>query len=79
MIIFKCDICGMQTNKLDSVILYKKKIDFCEDCRETAENFRKNFEKELIYMNKEHDLDLRQMENNFIKSKIEVKKNDIYC
>ncbi len=78
MIIFKCDICGMQTDKLDSIILYKKKIDYCKNCKEIAKIFRDKFQKELIHMNKEYDLDLRQMENNFIKSKIEVRRNDIY-
>lgn len=70
MIIYKCDICGMQVFELDSIVLYRRKIDYCKDCKEQAEILKEKFRKELTERNKEYDLDLRQMETNFIQSRL---------
>jgi len=74
MIIFKCDICGKQTNKLDSIVLYKKGIDYCKDCKKEVTKLQKDYKKEIDYENVIFDFRLREKETKMIKEVITKEK-----
>lgn len=45
MIIQQCDICKRKVPILDTVVLYKKSIDYCEKCKNKVEKAKKNMKK----------------------------------
>ena len=49
MIIQQCDICKRKVPILDTVVLYKKSIDYCEKCKNKVEKAKKEYEKEIEY------------------------------
>ena len=67
MIIQKCDICLKTVKRLETIIIYKQSIDYCNKCKskieDIIEKFKKdaNFEKELMYAN------LKRKEKDYIK------------
>lgn len=71
MIIFQCDICKrkfVDTNKLESIVLYSKTIDYCENCKKEAERTFDNMKQEIKFRNNEYDLKLKQYEGKLIKN-----------
>ena len=32
MIIYKCDICKKRVGKIESIVLYKTRLDYCNNC-----------------------------------------------
>lgn len=67
MIIYKCDICKKKAEKIESVILYKIKLDYCENCKTTANKIRKALSKSIVYYNTESDKHIVEAEKNIIR------------
>lgn len=67
MIIQKCDICLKTVKNLETIIIYKQSIDYCNKCQKKVEGivekFKKdaNFEKELMHSN------LKRKERDYIR------------
>lgn len=70
MIEIKCDICGKQDVKINTLILHKKKIDYCNDekCIEKVGNIKKEFEREVKVQNIYFNAALKQKENELIRN-----------
>lgn len=67
MIIYKCDICKEKVDKIESVILYKTKLDYCENCKTTANKIRKALSKSIEYYNSEADKEIIEAEKNILR------------
>lgn len=74
MKIYKCDVCGKSVNYLNTIILYKKSFDYCNKCKEQAEEIKDNFKKEVEYENIGLDSRLKTRERSII-SKMRYKVN----
>mgnify|MGYP004506424209 FL=1 len=68
MIIQQCDICKRKVPILDTVVLYKKSIDYCEKCKNKVEKAKKEYEKEIEYEYCILDSRLKSKERNLIKN-----------
>lgn len=68
MIIKKCDFCKKEVDYINTVVLYKKSIDFCEKCRKKAEKIIADFEKEIDYESTMKDIALRNKEKQYLKN-----------
>ena len=73
MIKIKCDICGKEDNNIDTLVLYRKKIDYCNNikCKRKIMKIEKEFRKEIKYQNFMFDCALRNKEKRLLK---EIKK-----
>ena len=67
MIIQQCDICKRKVPILDTVVLYKKSIDYCEKCKDKVEKIKKEYKKEMEYEYCVLDSRLKSKERNLIK------------
>ena len=68
MIIQKCDICKREVPIIDTIVLYKKPIDYCERCRNKVEKIKQEYKQELEYQYCILDSRLRSKEKNLIKN-----------
>lgn len=68
MIIHKCDICKREVPILETIILYKKPIDYCERCRNRIEKAKLEYKREIEYEYCLLDSRLKSKERNLIKS-----------
>ena len=68
MIIHKCDICKREVPILETIILYKKPIDYCERCRNIIEKAKQEYKREIEYEYCLLDSRLKSKERNLIKS-----------
>jgi len=66
MIIQRCDICKKEVDNINSVILYKKNFDYCENCKEEAEELINRFKDERKYQNILYDSVLRNKEMEYL-------------
>ncbi len=66
MILYKCDICGKEFNNLESIVLYSKRIDYCEDCVKEAYRMSQAMKDSIKYYNEEADRQIREAEKNII-------------
>ena len=73
MIKIKCDICGKEDLDINTLVLYRKKIDFCNNlkCKRKILKIQKEFEREIKYQNTLFDCYLRSKEKQLLK---EIKK-----
>ena len=67
MIIQQCDICKWKVPILDTVVLYKKSIDYCEKCKNKVEKARQEYKREIEYEYCVLDSRLKSKERNLIK------------
>ncbi len=69
MIKIKCDICGEDVVRLDTLILYKKRIDYCDNpnCHRRALKLRKELEKEVKVQNIHFNSALKNKEKQLIR------------
>lgn len=67
MIIYKCDICKKKAETIESVVLYKTKLDYCEKCKTTANKIRKAISKSIEYYKGESDKQIAQAEINILR------------
>jgi len=67
MIIYKCDLCRKKANKIDSIVLYKTKIDYCENCKTKANEIKRALTKSMKYFNDEFDRQITETEKNIIR------------
>ena len=67
MIIYKCDICKKKVDKIESVILYKTKLDYCDNCETTVNKIRKALSKSIEYYNSEADKEIIEAEKNILR------------
>ena len=66
MIIYKCDLCKQKTDKIETLILYSKSIDYCDKCEAEANKIKKAMQSSIDFYEKEKDKQLREAENNIL-------------
>ena len=67
MIIYKCDICKKRVKKAESIVLYKTKLDYCENCSTVANQIRKALSNSIKYYNEEAHKQIVEAEENILK------------
>lgn len=67
MIIQQCDICKRKVPILDTVVLYKKSIDYCEKCKNKVEKAKQEYKREMECEYCVLDSRLKSKERNLIK------------
>jgi hypothetical protein len=67
MIREQCDICKREVFISDTIILYKKPIDYCIRCREKVEKIKREYKREIEYEYCVLDSRLRAKERELIK------------
>ena len=67
MIIQQCDICKREVSTLDTVILYKKPIDYCEKCRSKVGKLKQEYKREIEYEYCILDSKLKSKEKELIR------------
>lgn len=67
MIIYKCDICKKQVEHIDSIVLYKTKLDYCENCKVKSNKIQKAVLKSIRYYNSEADKQITEAEQNILR------------
>lgn len=66
MIIYKCDICKKQVDHIDSIVLYKTKLDYCKNCETKANKIKKAMANSITYYKSEADKQILEAENNIL-------------
>lgn len=69
-IIKKCDICGKDISDINTLVLFKKKIDYCKNpkCIRKAMKIKTAMERELDYQKHMLCIAMKSKENNLIKT-----------
>lgn len=67
MIIYKCDLCKKKVSKIDSIILYKTNLDYCEECKVTVNKIKKAVSKSIEYYKREADKQISEAEINILR------------
>lgn len=63
---YKCDLCEKKVKQLESIVLYKTKLDYCEDCKIKANKIKKAMANSIEYYKKEADKQIVEAENNIL-------------
>ena len=75
MLKMKCDVCGKETKELNTIIFYKKKIDYCNNqkCTRIAIKLMREFQREVNAQNIIYNCVLKSKEKKLLKN-IKLKK-----
>ena len=66
MIIYKCDLCKKEVRRIESLILYKQAIDYCEECRVKAKVIRNSMKNSIDFYKEEANKNIEQAEENIL-------------
>ena len=66
MIIYKCDLCNKEVNKIDSLILYKHTVDYCDDCIQKAGVIRRAMKHSIDFYKAEANKYIEEAEENIL-------------
>lgn len=66
MIIYKCDLCKKETLHLDTMILYKRGFDYCNECKEKAEEIKQRYKRKIEYEYCMLDSKLKLIEKQYL-------------
>ena len=66
MIIYKCDLCKKETNKIDSLILYKHTVDYCSDCIQKAKVIRRAMKHSIDFYRAEANKNIEESEEKIL-------------
>lgn len=67
MIIYKCDICKKRVGKIESIVLYKTRLDYCNNCELIANKIKKSISNSIEYYNSEADKQIVEAEKNILR------------
>lgn len=67
MIIYKCDLCKKQVGKIETLILYSRSIDYCDNCKTIATKIKKAMQNSIAFYEKEKDKQLKEAEINILR------------
>lgn len=76
MIIQICDICGKEVKNLDTIVLYKQPIEYCEKCQKKIETVAIMFKNELKVQNQIMSIALKNTERKMIKELMKGKRKN---
>lgn len=68
MIIQICDICNKEVKQLNTIVMYKQPIEYCDKCKEKVQKKLKEFENEVKFQRELMNASLRKKEMNLMKS-----------
>lgn len=67
MIIQKCDICLEEVKQLNTIVMYKQPIEYCDKCKKKVEEKVKEFENEINFERELMNVSLKSKEKKYIK------------
>jgi len=76
MIIIKCDLCNKKYNHINSLILYSKKIDYCDKCSKKIEQIKNEIKKEIKVQEIFFDSAIKDKEKQLLKEFKKSTKED---
>ena len=66
----KCDLCKRETKNIDTMILYSKGLNYCENCKKQAKQIRASMKYRMKNYNEYYleilDMQLRAAEDYFL-------------
>ena len=74
MIIQICDICNKEVKQLETIVMYKQPIEYCDKCKEKVQEKLKEFENEIKFEREVMNASLKSKEKKYIKSLKEEQK-----
>lgn len=76
MIIIKCDLCNKKYNHINSLVLYSKKIDYCDKCSKKIEQIKDEIKKEIKVQEIFFDSAIKDKEKQLLKEFKKSTKGD---
>lgn len=73
MIIYKCDLCKKEVKKIDSLILYKHTVDYCEECIQKAKVIRRAMQHSIDFYKAEANKNIEEAEENILDKYVRYK------
>ena len=67
MIIYKCDLCKKKVDKVESIVLYTQKLDYCKECESKAKKIKNIMRRSIKYYNAEADKQIKEAEENILR------------
>lgn len=68
MIIQICDVCNKEVKQLETIVMYKQPIEYCDKCKEKVQEKLKEFENEIKFEREVMNASLKSKEKKYIKS-----------
>lgn len=62
-----CDFCKKPSDNIQSIVLYTKRIDYCENCKNKARNIKRSIKNSIKFYEAEADKKIREAENNILR------------
>ena len=75
MIIQICDICCKEVKNLNTLVLYKQSLEYCDKCSEKAKELQKEFKKELDFELEIMNNSMKEKEKKIIKKYRKITKS----
>lgn len=67
MIIFKCDLCNKQVEGIESIVLYKTRLDYCQDCKTKAKKIKRVVANSIKYYKEQMEKKIEESEKNTLR------------
>lgn len=71
MLIYKCDICKKEVSDIETLVLYREKIDYCKNCEAKADKICKAIRNSIDYYADIFDKDLKKAEKVILSRRYE--------
>lgn len=70
MVKFICDLCGKETNELNTIVIYKKAFQYCKNCNKRAFIIKQAFKREKQEEYLKYEERLKKIEEDFFNKGI---------
>lgn len=67
MIIFKCDLCNKQVEEIESIVLYKTRLDYCQECKAKAKRIKRVVANSIKYYKEQTEKKIEESEKNTLR------------
>lgn len=67
MIKYVCDLCNKEVDKIETLIVYTKSIDYCKQCETKAKKARTTMKRSINFYNSEAERQIKEAESKILK------------
>ena len=67
MIKYVCDLCNKEVDKIETLIVYTKSIDYCKQCENKAKKARTTMKRSINFYNSEAERQIKEAESKILK------------
>ena len=67
MIKYVCDLCNKEVDKIETLIVYTKSIDYCKECETNAKKARTTMKRSINFYNSEAERQIKEAESKILK------------